>query len=169
MKIGIISDTHDNVEGLKNAIREFNKKEVDLVFHCGDWVAPFMAEECKDLNCNMVGVFGNNDGDLVRLVEKGAGKIEFSAQCAEKEIAGRSLAIYHGTSAPLLDSLLNCGKYDAIFSGHTHSAFVDQSGDTLHVNPGSPSFPRKGFASVAIYDTESNTAEIIQLKQDSLF
>ncbi len=169
MKIGIISDTHDNVEGLKRAIEEFNKQNVDLVFHCGDWVSPFMTDECKDLNCNMVGVFGNNDGDLVRLIEKGAGKISFEMQCAEKEVDGRKIAIYHGTSIPLLDSLLYCEKYDAVFSGHTHTVSINKYKKTLHVNPGSPSFPWKGFASVAIYDTKDNSAKIIQLIQEPLF
>lgn len=163
MKIGIISDTHDNIEALEKAIDKFNEQKVELVFHCGDWVAPFMAAKCEKLNCKIIAVFGNNDGDLVRLVEMGKDKISFEAQCAETEIDGRKMAIYHGTSKALLLSLLYCGKYDVVFSGHTHIGLIEKTSNTLHVNPGSPSFPRNHVPSIAIYETKTNNAELILL------
>lgn len=41
MKIGIISDTHDQVEKIKKAISIFNKEKVFLVYHLGDFCSPF--------------------------------------------------------------------------------------------------------------------------------
>ncbi len=37
--------------------------KVGLVFHAGDYVAPFLISKFKKLNCRLIGVFGNNDGD----------------------------------------------------------------------------------------------------------
>jgi len=67
MKIGIISDTHDNLLQIKKAVDIFNQEKVDLVLHAGDFVSPFTALEFKNLNCSLKGVFGNNDGDKILL------------------------------------------------------------------------------------------------------
>ncbi len=40
MKIGIISDTHDDIENVQEAIQIFNKNKVDYVIHAGDYVFP---------------------------------------------------------------------------------------------------------------------------------
>ena len=70
MKIGIISDTHDNLSQIKKAVEIFNQEKVELVLHAGDFVSPFTSLEFKNLNCPLKGVFGNNDGDKLFLREK---------------------------------------------------------------------------------------------------
>jgi predicted phosphodiesterase len=40
MKIGLISDTHDNIQNIQNAISLFNDKHVSFVIHAGDRVSP---------------------------------------------------------------------------------------------------------------------------------
>lgn len=168
MKIGIMSDTHDHSEGLLKAIEKFNELNVDIVFHCGDWIAPSMLKHCKGLNCEIISVFGNNDGDPLGLIGNSGDKITFENHCVEREIDGKKIAMYHGTSKALLLSLLHCEKYDVVFSGHTHVGLVKKVNDTLHINPGSPSFPRAHTSSVAIYDTQTNEAELIPLGQESM-
>ena len=44
MKIGLISDTHDNIDNILKAVREFNNREVDIVLHSGDFVSPIAVE-----------------------------------------------------------------------------------------------------------------------------
>jgi len=41
LKLGILSDTHDNVPQVRKAVALFNREMVDLVLHAGDYVAPF--------------------------------------------------------------------------------------------------------------------------------
>jgi putative phosphoesterase len=62
MKIGLISDTHDNIENIRKAIREFNEKNVDLVLHAGDFSSPIAVESFAGVK--LVGVLGNNDKDI---------------------------------------------------------------------------------------------------------
>lgn len=69
-RIGILSDTHDNIPRIKDAVTRLNKEGVDLVLHAGDYIAPFVMGTLKDLNAEMIGVFGNNDGDRDLLVKK---------------------------------------------------------------------------------------------------
>jgi uncharacterized protein len=40
MKIGVLSDTHDQDELIRKAVQQFNEEQVAWVFHCGDWVSP---------------------------------------------------------------------------------------------------------------------------------
>ncbi|MCX7661894.1 MAG: metallophosphoesterase family protein [Candidatus Omnitrophica bacterium] len=63
MRLGIISDTHDNLKKIDKAIKLFNRKKTDYVLHGGDFVAPFSVLRFKNLNCPWEGVFGNNDGE----------------------------------------------------------------------------------------------------------
>jgi uncharacterized protein len=63
MKIGIISDTHDDIENVRRAIGIFSKEEVLYVIHAGDYVFPGSVMEFKNLNARLIGVLGNNDGE----------------------------------------------------------------------------------------------------------
>ena len=58
MKIGIISDTHDNMPKIAAAARVFNEEKVDLVLHAGDIISPITANEFSALKAPFIGVFG---------------------------------------------------------------------------------------------------------------
>src|SRR5262249_35268208 len=64
--IGVLSDTHDQVHHLSRVIEYFNRLDVDVVVHCGDWVSPFTLTHYAKLKAPLYGVFGNNDGDIFR-------------------------------------------------------------------------------------------------------
>ena len=42
MKIAVMSDTHDNIWNLEDALAIIKDEKADLIIHCGDFVAPFM-------------------------------------------------------------------------------------------------------------------------------
>jgi uncharacterized protein len=44
MKIGLISDTHNNIQNIRKAVRKFTDKHVDVVIHAGDFVNPIAVE-----------------------------------------------------------------------------------------------------------------------------
>ena len=61
MKIGIVSDTHNNIELAQKAIKIFEKNNVDLIVHAGDITSPKMLGLFKDFKCKFV--LGNGDID----------------------------------------------------------------------------------------------------------
>ena len=68
MKIGILSDTHDDIDNVKEAIYRFKEQKVELIIHAGDFVFPGIIDEFKtsqneDWHPKLVGVLGNNDGE----------------------------------------------------------------------------------------------------------
>ena len=53
--------------------------------------------------------------------------------------------------------------FDAVFYGHDHKSNMDKIGDCIIVNPGELGAHKFWKASFALYDTKTNTAEIIFL------
>lgn len=167
MRVGAISDTHDNVSAIRKAAEELKKRGVSLLLHAGDWVSPFsirFLREAFGTEVRIIGVFGNNEGERPYLLEvaKSHG-VEIAGEAAEMEIGGRKIALYHGTSPILLNALVASGLYDVVVYGHTHKAAVERRGKTLVVNPGELCGCLTGRSSYAVIDLESLWAEIIFL------
>lgn len=169
MKIGVITDTHDQHDNIRKAVDIFNSHNVELVVHCGDWVSPFTLAFYEGLNCPIKGVFGNNDGDRYRLLERSKATkldIQFEERFMSLDLEGRKIAVFHGDYRELTDALITCGKYDAVFHGHFHIAENKMVGKTLSLNAGTlmnVTSDKVQGASIAIYDTKTNSAEIITL------
>ncbi|MEM2131221.1 MAG: YfcE family phosphodiesterase, partial [Candidatus Woesearchaeota archaeon] len=102
MKIGIISDTHDQIEKTKKVINIFNKQKVSLVYHLGDLCSPFMLSLFKDLKCNLKMVLGNNDSDLNRMYKWKPNNIEISGKILIDFVEGKKIAAFHGDPAEII-------------------------------------------------------------------
>jgi len=161
MKIGIISDTHDNLALIKKAVTFFNRKKVDLVLHAGDFVSPFTALEFKNLSCPLYGVFGNNDGDKLYLREKFKGIGEINPAPYETKIDHKNIIMLH--KEKLIDALAESQKYEVIIYGHTHRTDLHKIGKTLIINPGECGGWLTGKSTIALLDLANLEAEIIKL------
>ena len=161
MKIGIISDTHDNLTLIKKAGEIFNREKVELVLHAGDFVSPFTALGFKNLNCPLYGVFGNNDGDKLYLQEKFEGIGELCPEPYQVNINQKSIIMLH--KEKLIDALAESQKYNVILYGHTHRTDLHKIGKTLIVNPGECGGWLTGKSTIALLDLETLEAKIIDL------
>ena len=164
MLIGIIADTHDRLPYIEKAVKRFNMEKVELVLHAGDYVAPFVASKFKDLKADMIGVFGNNDGDKQLLNKKFSEiGVEIRGRFAEVIVDGLKIALLHGEENDLLKALINAESHDVVVHGHTHKAEIYRKGDTLVVNPGEVCAYLTGESTIAILDTTTKKAKIINL------
>ena len=173
MKIGIISDSHDDIDNVKNAIKIFNSNNVDYVFHAGDYVSPGIVLEFGNLNndIKLVGVLGNNDGERVGIANSfnsisGDLKWDFG----EYEIEDLLIGIYHGTNSILTNSLMLGNRYDILIYGHTHKKDTRKIQNTQIFNPGSAHKKlqkdnSKYGASVIIYDIRQKKWEFFGLNK----
>jgi putative phosphoesterase len=165
MLIGAISDSHDNLPLIEKAIQTLNQQNVGLVFHAGDYVAGFVIPKFKQLNCNLIGVFGNNDGDH-ELLKK---RFNETTNCtihdrfAQATIDNYRIALLHGHETELLDAIIDSGYFDAVIHGHSHNKGIERKGKTLAINPGELCGYLTGKPSIAILDTAKHEAKIIQL------
>lgn len=135
MKIGIISDTHDNIQNLEKSMRLFRNEHVSFVIHAGDITSPEAIESFRGVR--LVGVLGNNDLNIAGLTgafETIGGQLK--GEFAEIEQDDLILAVYHGTNRNKRESLIQSGKYDVVISGHTHKIQNKKIGKTMVINPG---------------------------------
>lgn len=169
MKIGVMSDTHDQGELIRKAVQIFNNEKVSWVFHCGDWVSPFILHFFRSLHAPIRGVFGNNDGDKFRhLALKGQWGIdlEYEDRFLDIVVDHRRIAVFHGDYSGIVEALVSCQNYDAVFHGHTHQKVNQLHGKTLSLNPGSLMCETSNIvkgASIAIYDTDRHCASHFDL------
>ncbi len=163
MRIGIISDTHDHVPHIVKAVELMKQKGVALVIHAGDFCSPFAVLPFGGLN--MTGIFGNNDGDTYRILDKFSQiDARHGGEFLDFEEDGLRFAVYHGTQPGITEALIKCGIYDVVIAGHTHERVLREEGRTLFINPGSA----HGFdkeATFAIFDTETKETEFVAIRE----
>ena len=159
--IGIMSDSHDNMDAIKKAVKAFNEAKVDLVIHAGDMISPFTVKEIEKLNCDFKAVFGNNDGerDGLRRFFKG---ICHHADFKELEIVGKKFVVIHGTNEDLVDALVKSGKYDVVIRGHTHNLEINK-GKCMMINPGETCGYLSGKQTVLLLDPDNLNYETVLL------
>ena len=165
MKIGLISDTHDNHPLIDDAIRLFSSLEVGLVLHAGDITTPTSLSRFSALSCTMIGVLGNCDRRQTLLKKIGERSRDISIQGRFVDITIDSLRIgmVHGDDPLSLIELGEAEIFDVVVSGHTHRPLIRELKETLFINPGEACGERYGDPTVAIFDTETKVAEILNL------
>jgi uncharacterized protein len=163
MKIGLISDTHDNIQNIRKAIALFSTKSVSFVIHAGDIVSPEAVEAFHGMK--LVAVLGNNDleiNELTNAFDKIGGQLK--GEFCELEHDDLIFAIYHGTNSKKKELLIRSGKYNVIVCGHTHKVQYRKFGRTLVINPGTANGWFFGYnATAAIFDTQSREPEFLTL------
>ncbi|MDY0386903.1 MAG: metallophosphoesterase [Methanolobus sp.] len=161
--IGILSDSHDNMNAIKAAVELSNKKKVKTVLHAGDIISPFTATAFSKLDADMYFVFGNNDGDRLLLKQKFD---KIGAECCgdfgDLEIDGKRIALIHGTYEPPVIAMAESGDFDIVVRGHTHHAGVTKINETLLINPGEAAGVLTGKRTVALLDPELGV-EIVEI------
>lgn len=159
--IGIMSDSHDNLPAIREAVKFFNEARVELVIHAGDMISPFTAAEIKNLNAEFKAVFGNNDGerDGLRHFFKG---ICYHDDFQELDLHGKKTAVIHGTTEDIVNALVKSENYDIVIRGHTHKLKIKE-GKCMAINPGETCGYLSGKKTVVLLDPEDLSYETIVL------
>ncbi|MBM4430255.1 MAG: metallophosphoesterase [Chloroflexi bacterium] len=161
MQIAVLSDCHDRLENLEKVLAHI--QQAQAVLFCGDFCAPFTLKMLGEgFRGPIHSVLGNNDGDVFLLlaIAKQVGNVSYHQPMARLEMGGKRIAVVHYPEFG--EALALCGKYDAVFSGHNHTAEVQTLGGTLWGNPGEV-MGRFGQPSFGLYDTDSHTFEIVRV------
>ena len=179
--IGIMADSHDNLNAIRKAVDFFNGEKVEMVIHAGDLISPFTSNEFKNLKMPFEAVFGNNDGERTGL------KQAYSDLCVledfkEFNINGRKIAVIHGHQNKITNALAAGGNYDVLIRGHSHESHIDASGSedkelnnqnnpekgvikshTIIINPGETCGYLSGHHTVVIMDPDDLKFHLIEL------
>ena len=168
MKVAVLSDIHDHIWNLDSVLKELNKIKPKAIIFCGDFCAPFIPPKLADLGIKVYACLGNNDEDHIGMVKNGGDNFvwtHLSQEYGEVILDNRKVAFNHYPKLAELQA--KSGEYDAVFHGHTHVSRNKKYGKTILVNPGAVcgiQNGKPGKASYAVYNTKTNSAQIIILK-----
>ncbi len=167
MKIAIISDIHENFHNLILALQDMERQGIDQIICLGDLMNSGVAKLLGAQDLPVYMIWGNNDGEKVEITlasKKEGSSLTVSANVYDfLEFEGRKIFISHYDD--LAQPMAKSGAYDAVFFGHTHIQSTEKIGNCWVVNPGELAANKTKKASYAIYDTPSNTVQIVYLKE----
>ncbi len=161
MLVGIMADSHDNVPAIDKAVQVFNDAAVEMVIHAGDFVAPFSLYPLANLNCPWIGVFGNNDGERKGLTKVSQGRIQPAPYSLN--IDGKKTLVVHDLDTVNEDEWAKNGTEIVIYA-HSHLAKIDQNESLLRINPGELGGWLNQRKTVAILDTKSLVARVVDIE-----
>ncbi len=165
MRIGIMSDTHDNAGTTRRALDHLRASGVEQIVHCGDITSPEMV--ALFTGWTVAFVWGNMDQSTHALqwaVEALDGAT-IGDQFAD-EIDGVRIAACHGDDPIQLDSLITSGLYGYVFHGHTHRRYDETVGETRVINPGALGGTRRETRSLCVIDLPSGAVDFVEWEED---
>ncbi len=166
MKVGIISDIHENFHNLVRALEFMEKQGVEQILCLGDLMNAGVAKILAAHSVPTYLIWGNNDGekvDIVKAAYRENSKLTVSLNTYDfLEIDSRKIFIthYNDLAMPMAES----GRYDAVFYGHDHKKSFEYVGRSYVVNPGEIAAQKSGVASLAIYDTKTHHVDLHELE-----
>jgi len=161
MKIGAISDTHDNLAAVAAALGRFQDSGVEVILHAGDYVAPFALKRLLQAPVPLHGVFGNCDGERAGLAKL---LPELSDGPRRLELGGQKICLVH------IEERLTPEDFegaDIVVCGHTHEPKIERHEGRLIVNPGECGGWLSGRCTVAVIDTQTLAADIQEVYQQA--
>ncbi len=165
MKIAVIADIHDNAHNLVQALELIYKSDAEKIIFLGDFVGAAIANLLVSSELPIFAIWGNNDGDKALITKFSLGEksnLEMGFDIFDTfEIDGKKLFLTH---YPLIaKSMAKSGDFDAVFYGHNHLKNKEMVGNCLLLNPGEVGAYKTSKPTLAIYDTKTNDAEILDI------
>lgn len=137
MKIAVMSDTHDNIWNLEDALSIIKEEGAKMIIHCGDFVAPFMLKELDKAGVPVYGVLGNNDGSQFLLTKTAltlTENITLFDLIGHVDLGNFTIAFTH--QEEVAEGLAATKKYDLVCFGHSHQYKLEDRGGIIFLNPG---------------------------------
>jgi putative phosphoesterase len=158
MRLGILSDTHDELERTRLAVQILRDAGAEALIHCGDLASPPIVEAIAVLPSWFV--FGNHDADMVSLLQQAAS--EFGPVClgwgGVVVLGGRRVGVAHGHITTDIRHVL-ADRPDVLLAGHAHYPSDQLYESVRRINPGA--LDRADEFTVAVLDLESGELKVI--------
>ena len=152
MKIGVVSDTHNNLKNIEVIINLFNDEEVPVVIHTGDIANANSLQQFSKLNAELIGVYGNNDRNELCIKEVALkNNFHFQEPPRKLSLCNREIVIFHEPEN-IEQFLLENTMTRVVLYGHTHRYENDTRNGVLFFNPGESAGMQKGSNAIGILD-----------------
>jgi hypothetical protein len=157
VRIGVVSDTHNQLRNVRRIVELFNAARVDRVVHTGDITQAKTLEVFAGLEAKLVGVFGNNDLERAALrAAAHAAEIQLEEPPLSIELQEKRLLVVHD---PYFLTDENLATHDVVLHGHTHRPVYERRNGALVFNPGECAGMLAGHNTVGVLALESLEVE----------
>ncbi|BEU88098.1 phosphodiesterase [Selenomonas sp. TAMA-11512] len=179
MKVGFISDTHGSESRWMLAYNKYFK-DADVIVHAGDvlyhgprnpilpdYNPAKLAEHINAVHCPVIICRGNCDSEVDQLVLETPIQVPYALAFVD----GRRIVVNHGhccMSNEEKDSLAKAMKADIFVSGHIHTNVLEKRGETVFLNPGSPSLSKREDEKATVAVLEQDVVRIYDIDADEV-
>lgn len=163
MKIGVLSDTHDNSANLLFVLGVFREKGIRTLIHCGDLTGFDMVHHFKDFR--LIYAIGNMDvttGAIKKHIEA-MGEENYAGLVYRGSLDGMPIAVTHSHINGKVMELIREKRFKWIFHGHTHKKRDEIVRGVRIVNPGALGGLGKEPRSFCIVDLQADDVEFIRI------
>ena len=160
MRVGVVSDTHNNLRNVAQIVALFNSAAVDQVVHTGDITQPKTLAAFRDLDAPLMGVYGNNDMGELGSLEAAVAEYGFHFVLPPLwlEWHGRRIVVVHD---PLELAPLDLDGVDLTLHGHTHRKKIEQDQGQLTFNPGECAGMMAGHNAIGVVELATLEPSIV--------
>jgi putative phosphoesterase len=164
MRIGVLSDTHNNISNLLQALRLFQEEQITTLVHCGDMTNITTAQQMAGFD--VIYVNGNMDNsaaavnDTLWFMNPNS---EVTGDVFSGRLGGVKIGATHGHRPGKLDKLIHSGGHAFVFTGHTHRRRDERIGKTRVINPGALGGARYEPRGVAIVDLDQDDVRFVNV------
>ena len=161
MRIGVVSDTHNQVTNVGRIVELFRAAAVEQIVHTGDITQPKVLDVLAKVELPVVGVFGNNDlGERERLVDAATRHgMELVDPPHSIVLHERRIAVVHDPNE--IEVRLEA-EHDVVLHGHTHRLREERRQGRLIFNPGECAGHLPGLNAVGVLDLEDLGIELLR-------
>ncbi len=160
MRLGILSDTHDELARTRLAVRMLCDAGADALVHCGDLASPPIVAALAVRPSWFV--FGNHDADSVPALRQAAA--EHGPVCLEwggvLELGGRRVGVVHAHMTTDVRWVL-AERPEFLLSGHSHAPSDVVVGDVRRINPGA--LHRADEFTVAVLELTTGELQVLRV------
>lgn len=163
MKVLLLADTHLPTRAKDLPARVWEEvDDADLVIHAGDWMTPDLLDALEARSSDLLGCWGNNDGDELR---------SRLPEVARRTVEGVRVAVTHETGGKVGREKRMAAAFpdvDLLVFGHSHIPWdtVCENGLRL-LNPGSPTDRRRQphctYMTLTLADGAVGDVELVSL------
>jgi hypothetical protein len=157
VRIGVVSDTHNNLANVRRIVELFNAAGVERVVHTGDITQAKTLRALGALEMPLVGVFGNNDERAALADTAAILGFELFEPPLELLWSERKILVVHDP----LDIERHATDHDVALHGHDHSRVVARRDGRLVFNPGECAGHMSGWNAVGVVDLRTLETEIL--------
>lgn len=163
VRVGVVSDTYDNREALKQLLDRFLVAGARWLFHCGGLGSAGLVDLLKPWRVYIVA--GQKERDRAA-IETALQKARLQSTLPTElvtTVEGVRIGLCRGDNMLTVNNWAKTGQFDYIFYGHTLRRREEARGRTRLINPGALGGPRYQSRSGYLVDLVSGEAKMIEV------